>query len=477
MKKTLKLVLIFIGGLTAIVISGLTGFLLITKNKTFYIYDVRLVEPNEGMTGYIYTDSEGEYTSIKNKVVYMNSKKNNLCPIAVYASASSNANDVKITSSDPSIAKIVYQDGGCYVQYLKEGFVTIESELYGVKDSFSIQIYDQIPSDFAVFDYEYYGDYAEIFPNDIVSYADEEEYRYSFYLNNASSTGANDVIDGDLIEIGEKTFNDGTFESVTIDSDTNELVVKCKKQDGTRTEDINDVIVIRPFFYDDNNEKVYGESYLINVYVVLYIPEFLQIEVSATPNFKESIVLTNTTIDSNFKENNSEDDIKNDKTLLKDYLSAVKAENYLAKNGESATYKILFTDRVKKIYFRPRMVYSNGDIVYLKNGTNSTIDFSNAGLCKLDPTGDYYITELNESNYFTSNSIESFNVAISLTNYGYDLKHTFKFVYRKSESANVNEFYDQDKVTKIYTYSYWDSRARFTNEFYDTKGNVIGFGW
>ena len=54
MKKTIKLLIIFIGGLTVIIVGALTGYFLISKNKTFYIYDVRFVEPIEGIKGYVY---------------------------------------------------------------------------------------------------------------------------------------------------------------------------------------------------------------------------------------------------------------------------------------------------------------------------------------------------------------------------------------------------------------------------------------
>ena len=200
MKNTFKLLAIFMGSLTIIIVGALTGYFLISKNKTFYIYDVRFVEPVSSMEGFIYTeipnslleDEEGEkadavsdgesagttegvegeeeeefteYTAIKNQTIYMKSEATNIMPIAVYVNASIKVNSVEITSSNTDIAKIVYKDGGCFVQFLREGFVTITSDFHGVKDSFSVQIYDQLPSNFNVYDYDYYGDYAELFPN------------------------------------------------------------------------------------------------------------------------------------------------------------------------------------------------------------------------------------------------------------------------------------------------------------------------
>ena len=184
MKKTFKLLALFMGSLTVIIIGALTGYLLISKNKTFYIYDVRLVEPVKSMEGFVYTEipdslkddeekeagnvadndlaEEGEedeeefseYKSIKNQTIYMKSKSTNLMPIAVYVNASSSVNSIKITSSDTSIAKIIYKDKGCFVEFLREGLATITAEYYGVSDSFTVQIYDQLPSNFNVYVFE-----------------------------------------------------------------------------------------------------------------------------------------------------------------------------------------------------------------------------------------------------------------------------------------------------------------------------------
>lgn len=472
MKKTLKLLLIFIGGLTAIIVGAISGYLIISKNKTYYIYDVRLVEPLEGSSGYIYTDKEGTYKSIANQTVYMNSTKTNIYPIAVFASSSTNSTDITITSSDTSIAKIIYKDNKCYVQYLKEGFVTITSELHGVKDSFTIQIYDQLPSDFNVFDYEYYGDYASLFPNTLVSYADDTEYRYKYYLNNVSSTGDNTTIDGDLIRLDQSNLDEDVFSKVYIDSATNELVVKCKVPANTQKDNIDSTIILQSFYYSEDGQVVIENEYVVKVHIVLYIPEFLQLEVSSTPDFDEGIVYTNTKkIDISSITN---EEILADPSLLDDYLSAEKAENYLEKNGEKATHNVYLNERVKKLYIRTRMVYTNGDIVYLKNGGNATLTFSNPALCVIGPTDDYYIMTLDNTNYFTSSSVSSYDINVSVN--GFSFSFNFEFLYRPETAENVSLFYDYDSEKGIYTFKYWDERARFVNEIYDEAGNVIAFG-
>ncbi len=500
MKKTFKLVLIFVGGLVAIIVGALTGYLLISKNKTFYIYDVRLVEPIEGRAGYIYYDkgkkieqsdeedeetgsSEDadkveteviEYKPIKNQTIYMKSQATNVYPIAVYVSSSSSVDSVKITSSDTSVAKIVYRDGGCFVEFLKEGFATITSEFHGVKDSFSVQIYDQLPSQFNVYDYDYYGDYAELFPNTLVSYADNIEYRYDYFLNNVSNTGSNANIDGDLIRIDQDNLQTDVFENVYIDSVTNELVVKCKKPEEVHRDNVDSTIILQSFYYAEDGRVVIENNYEVKVHVVRYIPEFLQIEISSSPDFEEKVVFTDT--ERTDISSLSSEEILANPALLDEYLRAEKAENYLTENGEKSTYDAFFANKVERLYIRIRVVYTNGDIVYLYDGENATIRFNGATYsddCKRDPTDDYYIMTLNSTNYFTTPG-KLFEISVTVNDFSFS--HTFNFEYKDRTNANIPSYYDYNAETGIYTYKYWDERAKFDNEIYDRDGNVISFG-
>lgn len=475
MKKTFKLVFIFIGSLTAILVGATTGYILINKNKTFYIYDVRLVEPVEGMSGYIYTDPEAEYVSKKNQTHYMSSKENNLYPIAVYASSSTdNTSSVKITSSDTNIAKITVKDGRCYYELLREGTVTITSELFGVKDSITVKILDPIPSEVSVYDYDYYGKYAKLFPNKVVAYADKEEYRYSYSLSGDSAVD-NNKIDGDLVKIDTTNLNNTVFEDVYIDSDNSELVIKCKTQADNQENYIDhSVIFLQSYYYSDEGEVVLKDTYGVSVDIVLYEPEFLQIEISGSPNFDEKVVYTKTEkIDISSL---SDEAIKNDPSVLDKYLKTEKAENYLAANGEKSTNVAYFTDIVDTIYLRFRVVYTNGHIEYLKDNKNADISFSNHSLCTIDPTGDYYALKLNSVNYFTSAEVEPFTVTLEMKNFNFSNEEKiFSFEYKEQIYSNVNKFYTLSTETGYYTYTYWDDRARFDNEIYE-NGKIVGFG-
>lgn len=466
MKKTFKLVLIFIGSLTAIIVGATTGYILINNNKTFYIYDVRIVEPIEGASGYIYTDTENEYISKKNQTHYMSSKENNYYPLAIYLSTSNSSTDVKITSSDTSVAKIVYKDGGCFYQLLKEGTVTITSEYYGVKDSITVKILDPIPSKVSVYDYDYYGDYAKIFPNKVVAYADSEEYRYKYNLSD-NTAGDNAKIDGDLIKIDTSRLNATVFDNVYIDSDNSELVIKCKTQEDNNDYIDHSVIFLQSYYYSDEGEIVLKDTYDVSVDIVLYEPEFLQIEISGSPNFEEKVVYTKTEkVDIS---SYTEEYIKNNPSELDKYLKTEKAENYLAANGEKSTNVAYLTDVVDTLYLRFRVVYTNGYIEYLKDALNVDIDFGVGILHSLDPTGDFYMLSL-------YSGVTSATITLEMENFDFsDEDRSFNFDYKEQTNSNVNSFYTPDTETGYYTYTYWDNRARFNNEIYE-NGKIVGFG-
>ena len=219
----------------------------------------------------------------------------------------------------------------------------------------------------------------------------------------------------------------------------------------------------------------------MEVRIVRYIPEFIQLEISSTADFEEGYVFTDTR-----KENIGDvitPQMIADPSLITDEvearldqcLQAEKAENYLTENGEKATYRAYFNENVKELKIRIRMVYTNGDIVYLKQGVNAVISFNGlaeSDHCVLDPTNDFYIMKLDKTNIFADES-SKFTIEIKETVIGMNhLVRSFDFEFKTQ--TDWTNYYTQDG--KIYKFNYWDKRAKFLNEIYDKNGNVIAFG-
>lgn len=467
MKKTFKLVAIFMGIVLVASVGGLAGYALVTRNKTWYISDVRLVEPHPKGTSYMYTTDEVQFESIKNKKVYMTSEEENFFEVAVYAITSNNTREALVVSTNTSVAKIVFKNNKCYVNYLKAGKTTIITDVGGVRDSFTLEVFDQVAEEFSVYDKAYYGDYHTYFPNSLVGYSDMVEYKYDYKVISSSGKDADDLVDNELLRVDENSIDNTAFDSISIDPVNHTVNVRCKT--GLPAS-INSSFVIQSYYFSDDGVMKIHKNFVVNVRIITYAPEFLQIELATTPDFEESCFFMDTiVIDSSTL---TEEIIKQDDNTLEEYLAYKKAENYLVNNNEIAVYKTLFSDKITKIYLKFRKVYSNGDIVYL-NPLNTehpyTLSLNNSYM-KLAPTKDFYLLTI-EPEYFESNT--SFDISLSLDDF--DLSHIFKFEYAELVKENKDLFYEFDETTGIYEYKYWDPRSRFDGEYYDESGNVVGF--
>lgn len=464
MKKTLKVVGIFAAILVVGVAAVITGWVLIEKNKTYYIYDLRIVEPIADASSYIYT-KEGEYQSVKNQKVYMTSEEENFKEIAIYANISIKTTKFDIVSSNTDVAKIIIKNKKCYVNYVGAGEATITISHGGVSDSFDVYVYDQVSADFSVYDYKYYGEYASYFPNHIIGYSDSITYRYDYLAFSAGGEDAGDLLNNNLLRIDSSKTNTDVFESVSIDAVNKQLVLTCKA--GLEA-NIDEQIAIQSYTITDEGISV-TNNFVVNVHIVAYTPEFLQVVVSKSPNFEDGYVYMNTEIidDSTL----TEERILEDKSILDNYLSYKKAENNLAATNEFATYDLMFTDKVDTLYLKFRKVYTNGDMVYL-DATNEGELFAlvaDTSYLKIQPTQDYYKLVLTKD-YFTPTN-PTFDIGITLLDY--DLSFTFKIDYAELNADNLELFYDYDAETGIYTYKYWDPRSKYNNQVFDEDGNVI----
>ncbi len=481
MKKTLKLVAIFMAIMVVGIAGGLTVYYLIQNNKTYYIYDLRIVEPVEEAPMYVYLNDAYEYKNFKNKKVYMTSSADNSFEIGIYASTSLDTRDVTLVSSDPSVAYIEILDGKCYVRYKKAGMATITASIDMVTDSFDLYVYNQAAEDLNIYDNEYYGEYAERYTNQIVAYADDLVYQYDIVANSAFLDKDNENINLDLLRIDETSINKDVFESIKIDAQSKKLTVQCKSSLNAtliadqRTEH-NESIVLQSYYYSEQGEIKTGNSYPVEVRVIADTPEFLQVEVAATPDFNNSYIFMDTL---DFEGKNDEYISSN----IEDFLSYQKAEMYLAQNGEKSVYKTFFTDRISEIYIKFRKVYTNGDIVYLNpaNETNPKEQHPYTLTCeeeflKLSENKEYYVLKLNRSYFEESGSIvRSFNINVKLDDY-INFDSDFMFEFKNYSAENVLLFYDFDAVKQCFVYSYWDLRAQYHNEICNEQGDIINFG-
>lgn len=516
MKKTIKLVVIFMAVMIVGITGGLSVYFLIQNNKTYYINDLRIVEPISAASTYVYRNKENEYKTMKNQKVYMTANSDNYFEIAVFTDTTANMDKLKITSSDNNVASIVYIEGKCYVQYKKAGVATITASIDMVKDSFDLSVYNRVAEEFNVYDKTYYGDYYEMFSNKIIAYADDKQYAYDFSTTSkffvqqeeeplgpeieieeeneegekkpekVIPTNDNEKVNGDLLEIDMTSVNTEVFENIKIDASSRKILVTCKSSLSTllnsqRKSYVDESIVVQSYYYSTEGEKKPSKSYVVDVHVIADAPEFLQIIMSATPDFENSYVFMDTVT---YEDKIESEIIAN----IDEFLSYQKAEQYLFENEEKSTYTGFFTERVSDVYLKFRKVYTNGDIEYLNPLTEDDNPFnlkywdSVADEWK-NPIEDGYLTLSQNKEYYTLNLDETyfnghdnkFEVKVTLEDMT-DFDSVFTFEYKDFTAANVTDFYKFDYKTKVFEYKYWDLRTRYYNEICNANGDIVNFG-
>lgn len=475
MKKTFKLVGIFAAVLVFVSAAAVGIYALISNNKTYYIYDLRFVKPLKYMSGYVYTDPEQEYVTLRNQQVYLSSSKEDRIPVAIYANTSAANPPIEYTTSDSSVADLIVEDNKCYIEYYKVGEATITINIGKVCDTFKITVFNQIADEFFVYDQSYYGEYSKIdfFKNKVVSYSDGQEYRYSYEVLSAFDIANDDLsiedaakqsVNSSLLRIDQDKINTDVFEYVKLDAKTKKLVLKCRT--GLTTT-VDDEIIIQSFSISAEGEVKTGTTYVVKVHIIAYTPKFLQIELSTNPDFTDNVIFMNTIHPGvEIDKDNVEENIDN----LNKILDYEKAEKYLAANGETSTYHAYFTEKVPNIYLRFRSVYTNGDIVELLptlNGAGEGMLFTltgDTGALTVSQNEKYYILEANTN----------INLTVSLNDVA--LSHTFTFEYKTLTADNIDLFYTQIEGTDYLEYTYWDSRTYYDGEICDANGNIVKVG-
>lgn len=516
MKKTLKLVGIFIAILTVGITGGLSVYFLIQNNKTYYIDDIRIIEPIAEANTYIYTNAENTYATLKNQKVYMTAESDNLLEIAVFLDTTASLSKLKIQSSDRSVADIVYLNGKCYVEYKKAGQAEISVSIDMVKDSFMLYVYNRPADEFNVYDLTYYGKYAEKFANKIVAYADDKLYEYDFSSKSAFYEESDEeveepaapvaqpqaenneelpegelpeeekkpiidfkdddeTVNGDLLEIDRTSVNEDVFAYVELDASTRKLSIQCKSSlseilNSEGKLHLDESIVIQSYYYSAEGEKKPSKSYVVDVHIIPDAPEFLQVEMAATPDFENSYILMDT---KDFAGATEEEIAAN----IESFLSFQKAEQYLLNQEEKSSYTAFFTDKVSEIYLKFRKVYTNGDIVYLdelsKEENPFSLSFEDDRLI-LSQNKEYYTLKLDRE-YFETNGSNFYEISLQLGDF-LSKNSTFKFEFKEFNEDNLFDFYEFDVETLSFRYKYWDLRTRYSNEFCDPDGNIVDFG-
>lgn len=495
MKKTLKILLIFMGSFMVILLGGIGGYNLIMSNQTFYIYDIRFVVPDAGARSYIYTNNGDRYKTQYSTQKYMKSDDENIMEIAVFVSTSNGSSNVNIYSSDMSVADIEYKNNKCYVRYKKAGEVEIITSLGGVRDSFTLSVFDKIPSGFRVYDLSYYGEnYAkrENYANNLVCYSDENtalEYYYGYELFDEAGNVDNEFFNSGRLEIDENSLADGYFDEVSLDTANKRLKIVCKQQNLAQSTHTS--IAVKSYYMLDG-KKYLDDIFEIGVYIIANEIEFFQVELSTNPDFTDKIVCLNIN-DVKYSDNLSNDE-------LISYLTSQRVEEKLNENGEKATYNIYITKKTSEIYMKFRLVYTNGTTLELNKSNlgeyykfwidnkqfatdSSRLNLTEDGInyIECEPKGEYFVLNITDdyvSSIGSRKSIIKFQLLGDFSGLSLNSNNNLKLFELKylnlDNKIDAKKLYSQN-ADGSYSYSYWDKRTICDNVVYDENGNVVEF--
>ena len=510
MKKTFKLVAIFMVA-TIGIFAGIIGvYFLIENNKTYYIYDLKIVNPNREFNYYVYTDNTKSYSRMKNQSVYMTTPSENYLEFGIYAFTSNGTTKVERITSDKNIADFYYENGRAYIKYTHAGVVDISVKLGSVEDKITLYVYDNTAESFSVYDEAYYGkEYSRYFPNKLVTYADDVTYNYVYEVSDLLSGTQTGNVDNNLLRVDESSVDKSIFSYAEISPNSRRLTLRAREymvdKDGINyvdeegnivdkeqkvkiNETVDTSIVIQSYYYYDRGSEETREirvnkTFVVTIHVVADTPEYMQLLMSNSPDFDNNIVYV-------YTQYISKDGLNiEDTDKVEEMLSNQKEVTYLSNEREMETYNSFFSEKVNTIYFRFRKVYTNGYIEYLnptkyennpfsvkyylfdretgnykkfvdeETGEEKDYamlnifgknDFGEHSYFKINPNKNYYELVLDKA-FFDENG--KIMLELTLDDYYKLESKRFTFEYRslKFYSTDSDE-YNEQKLNEFYTY-------------------------
>ena len=109
---------------------------------------------------------------------------------------------------------------------------------------------------------------------------------------------------------------------------------------------MNETIVVQTYYYTADGRIKISDNYYVNVRIVAYTPEFLQIELATTPDFTDGYVFMNT--EKSHEGSLTEDIIQNDSEILEKFLSYQKAESNLELTNENSVIILILLTRYQQ---------------------------------------------------------------------------------------------------------------------------------
>lgn len=410
LKKAIIVVVVFL--LVGIV--ALVAVSMLSNISTTTVYDLRLVDAT--------TEEE-----LFEKDVYLTAVSKNNFDIKIESDTSSLLNYV-VTSSNVAVATVAKQENVYKVSYHSTGKAIISvmpAESDVVKDSFVLNVKENIPNSFAIIDAE--ADSA----NEVTIYADDRDYRFDFQAK--KGTISENINLSQMVVV--KDYNQDVFDDIYVDDATSQLVINAKQSEGSARE-----YITLQAKHKDGAGLVTTDTFAVCVNVLGNYIADIQLMLNEDPNFDASGNI---------------------------YGSGI------IKDGEQKIQNVYLSADISAIYAKIRVVYTNGQFKDVTGDNHSGAQSSFGEATELLRLGNYY-------KIVVPTGVESVTVK-----FWHDKKEenlTFYYLGEKTSSAYINkvnsfyERYTEENGAKVYyKYTYWDQRFMRNDAITDSEGRIVGF--
>lgn len=436
MSSKLKKIIIIAVVVVILAIGSLVVYTTFSKTSAVTINDLRIRDAA--------TNDE-----IFEKEVFLTAPQDNKFDVSLDYGLSTKI-DWIVYSSDENVAKVT-SNGKLYtINYFSAGKATITARPYendSIVDSFVLIVRENYPAYFEFDDivgsdkkFENYNQADN--QNTISIFADENVYNFHF---DSSSFVEQASMNHDVLNVVDD-YNKNVFESVYIDPISSVLVIKAKKSENTTRE----LITVQSKKIN-GDEEIVIDNYTVIVNVKGYYISDIQLQVSSDPSFGGDVYIL--------------------------------GEGFIKEN-EKRIDKIIFTEDVKTVYVKIRIVYTNNNIEDITKNALTSVSVNDESIFmaqNIKPSWDFYRVEFKQYSGHkvcvqTSGDENSEDMVFDY------LQGTYKIGLKGSEDAYDTIFYRKvyqedengNENFLCYEYIYWDLRfAR--DDAITVDGKIVGF--
>ena len=366
-------------------------------------------------------------------------------------------------STNPYVANVVVKNNTYVVEYYNSGKATIVAQSKAVatlKDSFDVFVYENYSSDLQ------FEDSDDENKKTIDVFADGLTHEYKFNLVGQSEEL---LQNSRLLRVVDGSYDTSIISSAKVNPQNNSLEIRANRYyDDNKNNEIvknsNEYMIIQSGIRDANGDFIVSDNYIVKINIISNKIEDMQLVVSNDYGFND---------DGTFVFSMLSDKNKVESTV--DY-----------ENNEKLMRKIFLNNTVRSIYFKVRLVMSNGDLHYvtdrvtLNSGYGYTI--TKNSLTGEDAFATFTLSQINNVRVSFSATL----IALPMSDFRENYSRTFTFIILSSDESDPTKFGDLEQSSLdiselyvfkdgVYTYSYYDARFKRADTITDKDGNIVGF--